>query len=77
MIMLLCSTTILLGTVSCGDSTSKSYGKGKNIHIRHTQDWTEYVASATTIKEIDDGLASIPVDVFLDIFEDLTDPKFK
>ncbi len=72
MIMLLCSTTILLGTFSCGGSARK----GKNIHIRHTQDWTEYVASATTIKEIDDGLASIPVDVFLDIFEDLTDIVF-
>lgn len=60
---------ITLGTSSCESNNSSSI---PSIHIRNTQDWTEYIASATTIKEIDDGLRSIPTDVFVNIYEDLS-----
>ena len=52
--------------------TPRENNNSSSIHIRNTQDWTEYVASATTIKEIDDGLRSIPTDVFVNIYEDLS-----
>lgn len=67
--LLLVTLLISMFFTGCNSGNSSS----KEIHIRHTQDWAEYVASATTIKEIDDGLASIPVDAFIKIYEELSD----
>ena len=68
------ATLFIMGlvVVSCNQPSS-----GKQYHIRHTQDWVDFVRSAQTIKEIDDCLNSMSIDMMINIFDELKDETIK